>query len=344
MARTLEHAAVLDVLAAIEIGLGVAGAALFPPALVGVAAPAAFTLRWIAGGCDATTATRAQFAVIHDYLLLESLLWTAVGATVVGATTVEAPVVGTIGSAAIVSAIGALLLAAAELAGAVATGRQPTVGAVALLPLTPLGRPLVEPLLWLMGIAGLDVDAVRAAMASSAVRSAATAAAAQTHPEEHTMADPITPMLQWQPPLLPPGNYGAPKALARVYSHAYQAAADETYQEHPSADLRPWLIFQSEIDMRFLRAVLPATQVTRPDYAIQIRDAIGALATWHDAAVGEAPGAWSRSTVRQVLRSFERQQNLPVVVVDETPPPPGKSSAAAWGLGALGVLGYLLSR
>lgn len=128
------------------------------------------------------------------------------------------------------------------------------------------------------------------------------------------------------------GSSSVPDRLAQLYSHHYQAAAEETYALDPSTDLRPWLAGQIRADLGFLRAAFPAAVIRAPQTAKNIGEARDELANWQSAVAAVPSGPWSRETVRRVLRSRSLQTNLPIVEPQEDREPERESSGSGKGL------------
>ncbi len=157
--------------------------------------------------------------------------------------------------------------------------------------------------------------------------------------EDSTMPDAVATL----EPTLTPTEIGESfggfrSSLFNVYSHSYQAAAEEAYALDSSVDLRPWLLAQVPVDLRILRAVLPTYLVSRPDRAQQVLKASEGLSAWLQAARESPPGAWSRASVRRVLRTSELQSDIPPVVDDGDSDDNNNNDSNSGGLVVAGLL------
>ncbi len=133
--------------------------------------------------------------------------------------------------------------------------------------------------------------------------------------DENDGARPMEPMLTDDEVVASIGT--SRTSIFNAYSHAYQDAAEQAYAVDINVNLRPWLIAQTTIDIDFLRRLMVERQLAgRPDHAAYCLIAIRGLSNWLEAATTERPGAWSRATIRRVLRSSSLQTNLAVVVDD----------------------------
>lgn len=326
-ARALVATGAVEVYGVIETSIGIAFAPLGQPWLI--AAPGATVLRWLAHDCDVTAAVREQMATAHDLLLLEAAVWGIAGTAVVGAATVTLPIIGTIGSATVVAAIGAMMLAAAEVAAAIAEGRAPRATPTA--PLTSWGRVVFEPFMWLLaaGWGAAFGEAATTGSASASIRNAAGRVGEPMDEDDSLFA----PMVQW------PRNRDVPLSReldgdgvssVATYQRAYLAAVRAAYADDPTADLRPWIFTQAASDIRYAgRRLQEAASLIgsgQPGnvqrWIVHLRAVIMTLQAWQASSLPmnagglNVDGAWSRDTVERLLSQRAALTNLPIVNVD----------------------------
>lgn len=328
VARTLVSSGAVEVYAVLETSIGLAFAPLGQPWLI--AAPGATVIRWLAHDCDVTQAVRDQMATAHDLLLIEAGLWAIAGTAVVGSATVALPIIGTVGSAAVVGAVGAIMLAAAEVAAAISEGREPRAGVTA--PLTPWGRWAIEPFLWLVAAgwgAAFGEAATSTPAAKTAIRNAARRAAGEPMDEDN---DPFAPMVTWPAMRDMPLSReldGDGVSGAATYQRRYLSAARAAYADNPNVDLRPWIFTQAQSDIQYCgrrlqeaAAVVGMAPGNVQRWIIHLRAVLMMLQAWQASSLPmaagglNADGAWSRDTVERLLSQRAALTNLPVVVSD----------------------------
>jgi len=350
MAVALRQSGALDWIQVVEMALN--GALTLGTAPI---APGTFVLRWIARGCGPIDgALREQFAVYHDILLAESVLWGVVGTAVAGATAIEVAGV----SIPAVAAVEAVLLGLTYLTAALATGRWP--GAAALLPLTAAGGWVV----WLANLVGLDASSGQAMMRTPDVARALAREKAKKKiggtVELELNPDRSGPMFLWSTAVPPEVTArSGSTSLALAYGHAYQRAAEEAYRADPAVDLRPWLGSQAGVDAAYLvakraaafRAFASAAGAGRAREIALTRAALVAideatrrLANWRAATAGPPPGAWPRASVLRVLRSSTAETGVDVVDDEQSGTVGGGNSSAIVGVLAALAAGYAVLR
>lgn len=312
-----------DVLGAALVG-SIFGATLGLPVLA-----VGLVVRALSANCDLVEglqATARQAAFGCEVIIAMSTIATTLMALSIIGIPEAALMTGVIG------AVGALRV----VLGPLGAGRSPSLGALSALATSAAGvsgnADAQSAAGWLEQ--AVDVAAENPSRLPAAVRSRAN----DNDDRSENMATTVDPIFTWRTGQRPPGaetNMG----LAREYSHAYQEAAEATYALDPTADLRPWLLIQTDADLAFMRSQLGLLTVTRTDWANAVRDAIGQLRNWATAGEAAPQGPWSRATMRRVLRSSSLQNNLPVEAPPTTEEGEERTEGGGGGGGAAAALG-----